>query len=70
MNNAVAYEIPVPTDLDSIVAVNTGIKWIHRIIPGSVRVQDGYITFLCRWHNGQRRFTVSLDVVGGYECDA
>lgn len=66
----VIFEVPIPDDLDSIVAVNTGTKWIHRIIPGSVRVQNGYITFLCRWNNGQRRFTVATDIVGGYECDA
>jgi hypothetical protein len=70
MNEQTMYEIPVPSDLDTIVAINNGTKWLRGILPGSVVVEYGYITFVCQWGRGIRRFTMATDLVGGYECNA
>lgn len=63
------YCIPVPDDLKSIRAIHDGSRWVKGIIPGSVKVSHGILTFVCDWHGTKRRFTVSTDIVGGYQCE-
>ena len=64
------YEVPVPEDLRSIRSINNGVKWIHGVIPESVVVEGGVITFVAVWGNGRRKFSLATDLVGGYEMEA
>jgi hypothetical protein len=66
----IAYEVPVPDDLRSIRSINNGTHWIHGVIPDSVKVESGVITFTARWQGGRRQISIATDLVGGYECEA
>jgi hypothetical protein len=69
MTDQAFYAISVPEDLDSIREVNDGVRWLRGVERGSVRVNDGIITFIIRWNGGKRRITVATDIVAGYVCD-
>ena len=64
-----AYEVPVPEDLSSIRSINNGHRWIHGVVPGSVTVEGGVLTFVAKWNLGRRLFTMATDLVGGYEVE-
>lgn len=63
------YDIPVPKDLTKIRSIHDGKRWLNGVIPNSVSIDHGIITFAIRWNRGEtRRFTVATDLLGGYEC--
>jgi hypothetical protein len=67
MNEAV-FDLPVPHDLSRVVSISDGKKWFNGIRMGTVEVRDDYITFVVRWSDrGNRRITLSLDCVAGYQ---
>ena len=68
--NVIVYEVPVPDDLRSIRSINNGTRWIHGVIPETIEVEHGVITFVARWQGGRRKISLATDLVGGYECEA
>jgi len=61
--------VPVPDDLNSIVAIHDGNRWINGIIPGSVYVSNGVVNFAARWNSHKRLFSLAVEIIGGYQCD-
>lgn len=61
--------VPVPEDLNSIVAIHDGQKWILNITYGTVTLNDGVLSFMARWKNRELHFTLATDIVGGYQCN-
>ena len=65
------YEIPVPDDLSTIRAIHDGQRWINGVVRAEVR--NGTMYFDVQWgrknHDTIRRFMLSTDLIGGYQCD-
>jgi hypothetical protein len=70
-SDSTMYEIPIPENLDSIRAVHDGNRWINAVIPGSVKVEHGIMSFTVKWgpHDQRRRILLATDLIGGYQCD-
>lgn len=65
-------ELPVPADIDSIIAYHDGQKWIRGILRGSLRIDQeaGFMTCTVRWTGDRmRQITIGLDQVRGWQTD-
>lgn len=69
MSDEMYFDVPIPDDLTTILAIHDGKQWIRNVMPETVRVDQGVISFTSRWgRNDRRRFTIATDIVGGYQC--
>ena len=63
------YEIPIPADLSKVRSIHDGTRWLRGVIPGSVELDNGILTFVVRWNGSRRKIVVSTEHVAGYETD-